>query len=74
MTLQDMRGKDDRDLELDLEALRKEEFQLRFRGSSEGVQQPSRFKEIRREIARIHTVRTERAMKNAAAAAPRSEA
>ena len=68
MNLIDMRGKDDRELQLDLESLRKEEFQLRFRGSSEGVQNPSRFKEIRRDIARIHTVRTERAQQQTGAA------
>ena len=56
MELQEIRGKDTRELRLDLQALRKEMFGLRFRGASEEVRNTARFRQIRRTIARIHTV------------------
>ena len=60
MKLAEMRGKDSRELRLDLDTLRKELFQLRFHAASEEVGKPSRFREIRRTVARIHTVLRER--------------
>ena len=61
MNLQEIRGKDTRELKLDLQALRKEQFELKFKGSSEEVARTSRFREIRRTIARILMVLDERA-------------
>ena len=60
MKLPEIRGKDSRELLLDMHALKKELFQLKFRGGSEQVTKPSRFREIRRTIARIHFVLGER--------------
>jgi large subunit ribosomal protein L29 len=60
MNVSEIRGKDSRELRLDMQALRKEVFELRFRGSAEELSNPSRFKQIRRTIARIHTVLRER--------------
>ena len=62
MNLQEIRGKDTRELKLDLQALRKEQFELKFKGSSEEVARTSRFREIRRTIARIHTILGQRAV------------
>lgn len=60
MELSEIRGRDDRQLQLDLQELRKEYFTLRFRGFSEGVANTSRFRHIKRSVARILTVLGER--------------
>lgn len=69
MKLQEIRGKDSRQLQLDMHSLKKELFQLKFRGGSEQVTKPSRFREIRRTIARMHFVIGERARGAATVAA-----
>ena len=56
MKLAEIRGKDSRELALDLQALRKEYFGMKFRAASEEVSNTARFREIRRTVARIHTV------------------
>lgn len=56
MKIDEIRGKDSRELLLDAQALRKELFGLRFRGAAEEVSHTSRYRTIRRTIARIHTV------------------
>ena len=61
MKLQEIRGKDSRELTLDMHALKKELFQLKFHGSSAQVTKTSRVREVRRTIARIHFVIGERA-------------
>ncbi len=66
MKLAEMRGKDSRELRLDLAELRKEQFQLRFRAAAEEIAKTSRFAEIRKTIARIHTVLREREIADAA--------
>ena len=60
MKLKEIRGKDSRELLLDRQALRKERFELQFKAASEQVSQTARFKQIRREIARINTILRER--------------
>ncbi|MBK8976455.1 MAG: 50S ribosomal protein L29 [Planctomycetes bacterium] len=60
MKLSEIRGKDSRELRLDAQGLHKELFELRFRAASEEVAKTSRFREIRRAIARINTVLRER--------------
>ncbi len=62
MKLAEIRGKDSRELALDLQALRKEFFGLKFRAASEEVSNTSRFREIRRTIARIQTILGQRQM------------
>lgn len=66
MKLDEIRGKDSRELELDAEALRKELFDLKFRAASEEVANSARFRTIRRSIARINTVLRERELTEAA--------
>lgn len=56
MRLAEIRGKDSRELALDLQALRKEYFGMKFRAASEEVSNTARFRQIRRTVARIQTV------------------
>jgi large subunit ribosomal protein L29 len=56
----EVRGMDTRELRGKLAELRKEQFDLRFRGASEQIAKPSRFRELRRSIARITLVLAER--------------
>jgi large subunit ribosomal protein L29 len=44
-----------------LEELRAERFNLRFRSATESIENPMRFRTIRRDIARIQTVLRQRA-------------
>jgi large subunit ribosomal protein L29 len=60
-----MKIADVRDLSLDdlnakVEELKEEQFRLRFRSATESIENPMRFREIRRDIARIHTILRER--------------
>ena len=68
MKVSEMRGKDSRELRLDLQGLQKELFGMRFRAASEEVAKTARFRDIRRTIARINTVLREREIKEAAEA------
>jgi len=58
--LKEIRGVDSRELRGKLMDLRKELFNLRFRGSPEEVAKTARFRQIRRSVARILTVLGER--------------
>jgi large subunit ribosomal protein L29 len=44
-----------------LDALREERFRLRFRSATESIENPIRFRTIRRDIARIQTALRQRA-------------
>jgi len=48
------------ELREELERLREERFRLRFRSATEAIENPSQFKMLRRNIARIATVLRER--------------
>lgn len=54
--IQEIRGEDTVELKAKLNDLRKEQFQLRFRGSADGPVKPSRASQVRQTIARILTV------------------
>lgn len=69
--LQELRDKLDSELEFDLASFKKELFELRFKASAEGIANPSRISQLRREIARIQTLLRERQM-NIRGAQPRS--
>lgn len=60
LKLKDIRGEDSPELEKMLQDLKKEQFQLTFRASSENVTNPARQSQIRRTIARIKTILRER--------------
>jgi large subunit ribosomal protein L29 len=49
------------ELETKLRELTEERFRLRFRSATEAIENPMRFRAIRRDIARIQTVLRERA-------------
>ena len=48
------------DLERKLAELTEERFRLRFRSATESIENPMRFRAIRREIARIRTILKEK--------------
>ena len=63
-----MKIADVRDLSLDdlnakIAELKEEQFRLRFRSATESIENPMRFREIRRDIARINTILKERSAK-----------
>jgi large subunit ribosomal protein L29 len=58
--VKDIRGEDSAELKAKLGDLRKEQFQLRFRGAAEAGAKTTRGKEVRRTIARILTILAER--------------
>ncbi len=56
MEMEELRGKDSRELHLDIQELLKEQFHLRFKAANEEVANTARFRQIRRQVARIRTV------------------
>ena len=60
MKIEEVRSKTDSELEFDLEQMKKELFDLRFRSATENTQNPSRINVLRRSIARVNTVLHER--------------
>ena len=60
MKAEDIRDWDDTEIEARLKELREEQFKLRFQGSMMELENVGRPKQIRRDIARLRTVRRER--------------
>jgi large subunit ribosomal protein L29 len=60
MKAKEVRGKEDAELMFDIEQLEKELHGRRFRSLVDGLQNPCRIREIRREVARIKTILNER--------------
>ena len=56
----DLRAKSDDQLTADLAELKREQFNLRFQAATNQLERPARIQEVRRDIARIKTLRTER--------------
>ena len=56
----DLRQKSDDELNEDLQNLKREQLNLRFQRSSGQLEATSRVGEVRRDIARIKTIMTER--------------
>jgi large subunit ribosomal protein L29 len=56
----DLRAKTDDQLTGDLGDLKREAFNLRFQAATNQLERPARIKEVRRDIARIKTLQTER--------------
>ena len=59
MQASDYRDKTQAELQQELEALLKEQFNLRMQQGTEPVARNHQFKEVRRNIARVKTVLTE---------------
>ena len=58
--MKELRGKEPSELALEMENLRKELFDLRFQSTTEKIPNPSRISEIKKTVARIHTIQRER--------------
>jgi large subunit ribosomal protein L29 len=58
--VEDLRVKSDDQLQADLADLKREQFNLRFQAATNQLERPARIKEVRRDIARIKTLQTER--------------
>ena len=59
--VEDLKAKSDAELNEELVAAKKELFNLRFQNATNQLDNTSRIKEVRRNIARIQTVITEKA-------------
>ena len=58
---EDLRTKSDDQLSESLTELKREQFNLRFQAATNQLERPARVREVRREIAQIKTLQTERA-------------
>jgi large subunit ribosomal protein L29 len=58
--VEDLRVKSDDQLQSDLADLKREQFNLRFQAATNQLERPARIKEVRRDIARIRTLQTQR--------------
>ena len=65
MTIKDIREKTNAELENEIETLKEELFNLRFQQATGNLENPARIKQVRKTIARIKTVITERELGNA---------
>jgi large subunit ribosomal protein L29 len=76
MKAEEIRGLDDSELTARIAEFEEERFRLKFRSASEALEEPLRLRSIRRDIARLQTVRRERALgiTRAAVAAPKKAA
>ncbi len=65
MKIKDIREKSNTELLKDIDSLKEELFNLRFKQATGQLENPSRMKEIKKTIARIKTVITERTLSEA---------
>jgi large subunit ribosomal protein L29 len=59
--IEEVKSKTDGELAYELDKMKKELFELRFKARTAGAANPSRIRQLKRTIARVHTVRHERA-------------
>ena len=59
--IEDLRQKSDDQLDEELTSLKREQFNLRFQAATNQLEAPARIREVRRTIAKIKTLQTERA-------------
>ena len=60
MKIEEVRSKNDEELQFELEKMEKELFDLRFRSATETAASPARIRTLRRAIARVITILHER--------------
>ena len=60
MKIEETRGKTDAELDFELESMKKELFDLRFRSASETAANPAKIRVLRRNVARVNTILDER--------------
>ncbi|WEK47425.1 MAG: 50S ribosomal protein L29 [Candidatus Andeanibacterium colombiense] len=58
--IDDLKVKTDEQLSDDLGELKREQFNLRFQAATNQLERPARVKEVRRQIARIKTLQSQR--------------
>ena len=58
--IEDLRAKTDDQLSTELADLKREQFNLRFQAATSQLEAPARIKQVRRDIARIKTLQSER--------------
>ena len=58
--IEDLRAKSDDQLTADLADLKREQFNLRFQAATNQLEAPARIREVRRTIAKIKTLQSER--------------
>ena len=56
----DLKTKTDDELSAELNNLKREQFNLRFQAATNQLEKPSRVREVRRSIAQIKTLQSER--------------
>ena len=61
MKIEDIRAKNEGELETELMALKKEQLNLRFQRATGQIENTARVRSVRRDIARIKTVFNQRA-------------
>ena len=64
----DLNVKTDDQLQTELTELKREQFNLRFQSATNQLEKPSRVRVVRRTIARIKTLQSQRARANTASA------
>ncbi len=62
MKAEEIRSLADDELTSRIAELEEERFRLKFRSASEALEEPLRLRSVRRDIARLQTVRRERAL------------
>ena len=67
--IDDLKQKSDDQLQQQLGELKREQFNLRFQSATNQLEKPSRVREVRRTIAQIKTLQTQRAKAQASAQA-----
>jgi large subunit ribosomal protein L29 len=56
----EIRGMSVEDLKVKIDELTRERFNLRFRSATESIDNPMRFRDLRRDIARMQTILREK--------------
>jgi large subunit ribosomal protein L29 len=64
MEAREIRELTNEEIDAEIERAREELFNLRFRSSYEELENPSLLKDLRREIARLKTIRRERELRS----------
>ena len=64
MKIEDVRAKNNDELETELMALKKEQFNLRFQRATGQLENTARVRSIRRDVARIKTILQQRSEKS----------
>ena len=72
MRAEEIRELTDDEIRSRVAEMEEERFRLRFRSAMEALEDPLRFRVIRKEIARMKTILRERQLTQSASAAPRS--